>query len=311
MIVDAHSHLPLALLAPGASVDIEPVLERKASEGIDHAIVSQVIVQLPPAAPPVLERVKRWNEIALGFQAEHRDRMSVMAGVDPLGGEPMLDEARDAVAAGAVGLSLTAPEGERLLGDAGAEEFWSLAEELAVPVFVHPPVGPLGSLDPRLWGFAARAVWVALNLGSIVLGGVLDRHPSVRIVAGAGGGGITALAGRLDAAYESYRTPARASDQADPAGLLEQAEWKTPRERPSAYFARMYVDTLLYSLPALRGALELFGPEHMLFGTDWPPVEIPAEVSLELIGQLDITDDQRDGVLGENAAGLFALSSVS
>lgn len=306
MIVDSHCHLPLTLLAPGASPDIGPFLERKARERIDHAVLHHVIVQLPPAAGTVLERTKRWNSIALGFHAEHPERMSIMTGVDPLGGDEELEEARAALEAGAVGLTLTAPEDGRLLGDPETEEFWSFAAELGVPVSVHPPVGPVGSGDPRLAEFAGRAVRVALNVGSIIFGGVLDRHPSLRIIATAGGGGITALIGRLDAAYEIYRTTG-GSTAASAAGTREADDEPTPRQAPSAYLDRIYLDTLLYSEAGLRSAVELFGPGRMLFATDWPPVEVPTTAALAPIQQLLISDEERQGILGENAAKLFGI----
>jgi aminocarboxymuconate-semialdehyde decarboxylase len=71
----------------------------------------------------------------------------------------------------------------------------------------------------------------------------------------------------------------------------------------------MYVDTLVFSEPALRYALEFFGPERVLFGTDWPPVEIPASASLDLIQGLDISEDARARILGGNAAELLRLAA--
>jgi aminocarboxymuconate-semialdehyde decarboxylase len=69
----------------------------------------------------------------------------------------------------------------------------------------------------------------------------------------------------------------------------------------------VYVDTLMFSEPALRCALEVFGPDRLLFGTDWPPVGIPTAVSRALIDRLDVSDDERAGILGGNAAALLNL----
>ena len=80
-----------------------------------------------------------------------------------------------------------------------------------------------------------------------------------------------------------------------------------PAEAPSAYLRRIHVDTLMFSEPALRCALDVFGPDRLLFGTDWPPVGIPAAVSRTLIDRLELSDDVRAGVLGGNAAKLLKL----
>jgi aminocarboxymuconate-semialdehyde decarboxylase len=82
-----------------------------------------------------------------------------------------------------------------------------------------------------------------------------------------------------------------------------------PREPPSSYLRRIYVDTLLFSEAALRCTLEVFGPDRLVFGTDWPPVAIPASVTLDLIRALDIPEDARAGILGGNAAGLLGLAA--
>ena len=81
-----------------------------------------------------------------------------------------------------------------------------------------------------------------------------------------------------------------------------------PREAPSSYLRRIYVDTLLFSEAALRCTLEVFGPDRLVFGTDWPPVGVPTAASLGLIRGLDVTEDVRAGILGGNAAALLGLS---
>ena len=348
MIIDAHCHLapPESPGAPSLK-DVDGFLERKAQDGIDRAVIVHGIVRLPGLGG-LLDRLKRWNEFNLGVREQYPDRVSVMVGVDAFEGDGMLEEARRAVAAGSCGFSVSSSVDGHRLDDPRAEDFWSLAEELDVPVLIHPPVRPGGVGDPRLDEFGNRAVDVGLSLAAAIFAGVLDRHPSLRLIAGAGGGGIAALAGRLDAGYRipalagaalagppasaagaaPARPPASAAG-ATPAGPPASAAGATPAgppagvppqdtpvpdetgpvpaETPSSYLRRVYVDTLMFSEPALRCALEVFGPDRLLFGTDWPPVEIPAAVSRRLIDRLDVSDDERAGILGGNAAALLKL----
>jgi aminocarboxymuconate-semialdehyde decarboxylase len=317
MIVDAHCHLaPPESPGVPALKDVDAFLERKAEDGIDLAVVVHGIVNIPGLGG-VLDRVKRWNEFALGVRAQHPERVAVMVGVDPFDGEEMLQEARSAVRMGSRGFTVSSSSNGRRLDDPELEDLWSLAEELDVPVLIHPPVGPGEPGDPRLAEFGNRAVDVALSVAAAIFAGVLDRHPSLSLIAGAGGGGLAALAGRLDAAYKvpelagaALGPPSPPAEGAagsageDPGAVGDPV----PREAPSSYLRRIHVDTLMFSEPALRCALEVFGPDRLLFGTDWPPVAIPASVSLDLIGSLDIPEDTRAGILGGNAAALLGLT---
>ena len=337
MIVDAHCHLapPESPGAPSLK-DVDGFLERKAEDGIDRAVIVHGIVRIPGLGG-LLDRLKRWNEFNLGVREQYPDRVSVMVGVDAFEAGENLEEARRAVAAGACGLTVNATvDGDRL-GDPRAEDLWSLAEELDVPVLIHPTVTPFATGDPRLDEFGNRSVEVGLSLAAAIFAGVLDRHPSLRLIAGAGGGGIAALAGRLDA---GYRIPALAGAAlggppagappvggpptggpptggppagAPPAGGLPQGApaaetGPQPAEAPSAYLRRVYVDTLMFSVPAMQCAAAVFGPDRMLFGTDWPPVGIPTAVSRMLIDRLEVSDEERAGILGGNAAALLKLT---
>jgi aminocarboxymuconate-semialdehyde decarboxylase len=338
MIVDAHCHLapPESPGAPSLK-DVEGFLERKARDGIDRAVIVHGIVRLPGLGG-LLDRLKRWNEFNLGVRERYPDRVSVMVGVDAFEGDGMLEEARAAVAAGSCGFSVSSSVDGHRLDDPRTEDFWSLAEELDVPVLIHPPVRPGAAGDPRLDEFGNRAADVGLSLAAAIFAGVLDRHPSLRLIAGAGGGGIAALAGRLDAGYRIPSLagaalagpPASAAGAAPtgpptsaagaaptgppagappPGGPVPDGAGPVPADAPSAYLrgGRVYVDTLMFSEPALRCALEVFGPDRLLFGTDWPPVEIPAAVSRTLIDRLDVSEEERAGILGGNAAALLKL----
>lgn len=285
--------------------DVDAFLERKAADGIDLAVVVHSIVNIPGLGH-VLDRVKRWNEFALGVREQHPERVAVMVGVDPFAGDGMLEEARRAVALGSSGFTVSSSIEGRRLDDPEVEDLWSLAEELDVPVFIHPPVGPGEPGDPRLAEFGNRAADVALSLAAAIFAGVLDRHPSLRLIASAGGGGIAALAGRLDAGYRITELAGAALGPPSGAGASDGDP--APREAPSHYLRQVYVDTLMFSEPALRCALDVFGPDRLLFGTDWPPVAIPASVSLDLIAGLDIPEDARAGILGGNAAELLGLT---
>ena len=90
----------------------------------------------------------------------------------------------------------------------------------------------------------------------LVFSGYFDRYPELR---------------------SSRITPARWSRTSPPGS---RRRWRTPtgtrswpgwRAQPLDYFRRFYTDSALFGAPhAVRCAVEFFGPEHVLFGTDMP-----------------------------------------
>jgi predicted TIM-barrel fold metal-dependent hydrolase len=292
---DADGHVPPLLR------DVEGFLQRKAEAGIDRVVVLNAMVNLPGARTDnrALDRVRRWNEFGLELAATHPDRVSTFVGLDPLGGPAQLEDARRAVEAGSSGLTINSSRHGVHLDAPALEEFWALACELGVPVFVHPAGEDTGagSSDPRLAQFGTRAAEVGLSIAAAIFAGVLDRHPTLRLVAGAGGGGLASLAGRLDAAFHAGAIGAGPERPAFPAAP------------PSSYLRRIHVDSLLFSVPALRCALDVFGADRVLFGTDSPPAPTPPAVTWALLDRLGLDADVRAQVLGGNAARLLGLVS--
>ncbi len=307
MIVDFHCHLvpPNAdRRVPPLLRDADGLLERAAGTGIDRVVVLNAMVNVPgsPLDNRALDRVRYWNEFGLELVARHPDRVSVFAGVDPLGEPQQLEEARRAVNAGSSGLTIAASRRGVHLDTPALEDFWALAEELDVPVFVHPSGedGGVGGTDARLAQFGTRAAELGISIAAAIFAGVLDRHPALRLVAGAGAGGLASLAGRLDAAFHAGAIGPPSADAEPPA-------W--PLAPPSTYLRRIHVDSLLFSVPALRCALEVFGPDRLLFGSDSPPARTPPTVTWDLLDRLGLPDDVRARVLGGNAARLLGLVS--
>jgi len=69
---------------------------------------------------------------------------------------------------------------------------------------------------------------------------------------------------------------------------------------------RLYVDTSADGVTPIAMDVGAFGAGHVLFGTDSPPLPVELEDAVESFGFLDAED--RDSILGGNAARIFALS---
>jgi aminocarboxymuconate-semialdehyde decarboxylase len=76
---------------------------------------------------------------------------------------------------------------------------------------------------------------------------------------------------------------------------------------PSEYIRRLHVDTMCFHPPAIRAAVETFGADRVLFGSDCPPVPLPVTRHLEAIRRVGLPPGDEAKVLGGNAARLLRL----
>jgi aminocarboxymuconate-semialdehyde decarboxylase len=134
--------------------------------------------------------------------------------------------------------------------------FFARAAELGAAIFVHPwdmlaPERMKKYWLPWLVGMPAEC---ALAISSLIFGGVLERLPALRICFAHGGGAFPGTLGRIQHGFEA-RPDLCAVDNPHP---------------PERYARRIYVDSLVHDPRALRLLLEVFGPERIALGTDYP-----------------------------------------
>ena len=83
-----------------------------------------------------------------------------------------------------------------LLGDARFEPFWAAAEETGALVFVHPTTtrGFAGPDEHYLWNTVGNPMETTITAAHLVMSGVLERHPGLRILLAHGGGALLVAA---------------------------------------------------------------------------------------------------------------------
>ncbi len=132
----------------------------------------------------------------------------------------------------------------------------------------------------------------ALATFRIFRGGVLERHPNLKIITHHLGTLIPLMAGRINGFVMG-----QGKNGFPPLPLK-----KTPIE----YLKMFYVDTAegMWK-PAMDLAHGFYGSSHMLFGTDYPWGDTPKII--KNIKALNIPEEEKSMILGENAARLFQL----
>ena len=135
-------------------------------------------------------------------------------------------------------------------------EFFAAAEELDAAIFVHPwdMVGKEKMQKywmPWLVGMPAET---SLAINSMIFGGVLERHPNLRVAFAHGGGSFPATIGRIEHAY-NVRPDLMTVDNP---------------HNPRKYLEQIYLDTLVHDKGMLDYVVNLMGPEKLALGTDYP-----------------------------------------
>jgi len=273
---------------------VEPLADRLDSmrrTGIDRQILSAWTDIFAYALPaPKGEAWHRLlNDLLAEFCSANRGSFSWLAsGALPNAAR----ELERAVKAGAVGgVAATNVEGKNL-GELPLDDYWAAAQELDVPVFLHPAQpAPL----PRTAKFALNQIAqytfdTTLCVGSLISSGVLDRFPRLRLILSHGGGALPYLIGRFDVMHER-------ADKAQ--GIVAAA-------KPSVYLRRMWYDTILHDAQALRYLADRVRTDRIVLGSDdsFPPADRDPLASLRAAG-FEPADVRK--IAEENPRQLFRL----
>jgi aminocarboxymuconate-semialdehyde decarboxylase len=98
-----------------------------------------------------------------------------------------------------------------------------------------------------------------------------------------------------------------------PDDRLDEVKGHPLSKRPVDYFKMMYADTALFGAPhALQCAIEFYGVDHVLFGSDspyGPPVHCGyLKHTLESLAELDLSQADAEAVYHGNTERLFGLA---
>ncbi len=133
--------------------------------------------------------------------------------------------------------------------------FFQAAEALDAAIFVHAlhPAATdrlIGPAPPSLVLFPCET---ATAIASLIMGGIIGRHPRLRIAFSHGGGVFALVLPRLMHGWK----------------LMPGMKEKVP-EAPAAQARRLFYDTLVYDKDTLGFLIERFGKTQLCVGTDHP-----------------------------------------
>jgi aminocarboxymuconate-semialdehyde decarboxylase len=160
----------------------------------------------------------------------------------------------EAASAGAVGAQIGTSVAGTPLADAGLDSFWAAAERHDMALMLHPAYN---NPHPGLEGYhlqnaIGNQLETTIAAERLIVTGVLDRHPKLRLLLVHAGGYMPWQAGRLRHA------------------ATVRAELADSPPDPHAYFGRIVVDTITHDAAALAHLVERVGADNVAMGTDLP-----------------------------------------
>ena len=295
-LIDAHSHwLPQDIINNAhffskAWGDIEAQIAIMEDAGIDQAVLSYPTsdAHLKLGSFSLVSRI--FNDNIAQIIKRYPDRF-IGAAVLPVDQSlDMADELGRAIdELGFKAVSLATSYNGKYLDNPMFLPIYRQAQEENIPIFVHSQiVNPIGFDrvdDPLLTPVVEYVFDTTICIGKLLMSDILRDYPKVKFIFANFGGAIPFLAQRFDATYAMLRSVNFVKDL---------------KGNPTDYLKNIYVDTGGDKTKAnFSLALELFGPKHLLWGSDWPAKK-DMTGSIAAIRDLDLTEQDKVNILGGN-----------
>jgi aminocarboxymuconate-semialdehyde decarboxylase len=178
------------------------------------------------------------------------------------------------------------PKGE--LHENRYDALWEAAQSLAVPVVLHPlmdgPAACMFQQTPRFKNVYGRTIDTTITAAQLILAGVFERYPKLKLVLVHGGGFLPYQGDRLDREFG-----------------------EKGKKLPSDYMKQLYYDTVNMSAPALQMLFSLVGSGQVMIGSDYAagPVERPGPKLTAALDATGVDAATRRKIVRETAESMF------
>ena len=230
-----------------------------------------------------------WNEYMAGAQRQYPNRLWASAAVpltDTRTAIEVLDHAVEKL--GLMGVNVPGSIGDDPHIDAERlEPFYARVEELGVPIFLHPTDAVfhdiLEGYDGALHLSLGRVIEVSVAASRLILSGLMERHKKLTIIMSHTGGALPYQSGRMDKNSKKARLA----------------------KPTSAYIKRMITDTVSPHSLGIKFAIDYYGIDHVMYGTDYPCWDPAA--CLRFLDEIDLSEAAKHKLFYGNARRILGL----
>jgi predicted TIM-barrel fold metal-dependent hydrolase len=299
-IIDSHTHwLPEEIINnahffhKGWS-NIEAQLKMMDEAGITRAVISYPTSDAHLKLGGLCEVARIYNNSVAKIIKRYPDRF-IGAAILPVGDtKDLLGELKRIYDLGFKAISLASSYNGVYLDDRMLLPVYKKAQEDRIPIFVHSqiinPIGFERVQDHLLTPVIEYVFDTTICIGRLLMSEILREYPELKFIFAYFGGAIPFLQHRFDATYQMLRSINFVKDL---------------KGNPTDYLKNIYVDTSGDKTKTnFLLALELFGPRHLLWGSDWPAKK-DISSSIKVIRDLDLSQEDKNNILGGNLEALL------
>ncbi|MGA4109759.1 amidohydrolase family protein [Ralstonia nicotianae] len=254
--------------------------------GVDVQVLSLTTPGLNNLGHHGIDLARRVNDLLAETVAANPSRFQALAVLPFADAESAAQELRRCVEQlGFKGAILYGRVGEKHLDHAMFEPTFACAAEWGAPLLIHPQIPQASVRDAYYAGFGAPVDLALSTFGlgwhyeagiqfvRIVLAGVFDRHPNLQVILGHWGELVMFYLERLI--------------------MLDRVS-KLPRPFVEYVRSHLYLTASgIFSPAYLRQAIEVVGPDRILFSTDYPYQYRPGADARRFVATLELSDDDR------------------
>lgn len=184
------------------------------------------------------------------------------------------------------GVQIGSNVNERNLDDPGIFALFEAAQDLGAAVFVHPWQMLGGDRLSKYWlpWLLGMPTETALSICAMIFGGVFEKLPNLRVAFAHGGGSFPGIIGRVEHGFNVRPD------------IVANANDRNPRD----YIGKFVIDSLVHDAPMMQYILDLFGPECIALGSDYP-FPLGEHHPGKLIESMNFDQQTRDWLLADTA----------
>jgi predicted TIM-barrel fold metal-dependent hydrolase len=252
-------------------------LDEQQAAGVSHSLVSPIpqLFLYDFSADITLELSDVYNRSLANWASNNGNSLSALATVPLNSPEDAAKELRKAMNLGLKGAIIGPGHQNNMLTDEMFIPFWEEANQLHAIIFIHPLLSEDPRLKRRMMPNLIGVPWeTTICATDILLSGLLDKYPQVKILLAHGGGLLPYQIGRLDKGYATW--PAVSAPLNAP---------------PSEYLKRFWYDNVLWNDKSLDYLIDVVGEDRVVPGSDypfdlcaWPPSKISDKGIKSLLG---------------------------
>ena len=293
----AAVQLPVVRGAEEAFIEIDKRLKAMDAQAVDMEVLSINPVWYGRGRDLAAQIVKIQNEKLAELCGSKPDRFAAFASLTLQAPDLAVQELETAVKKqGLKGAAIGGVVAGLEFSDPKFHPVWAKAEELGVPLFIHPQGVP--EVSKRLAGNGwltntiGNPLETTIALSHLIFEGTLDKFPGLKVIAAHGGGYLPSYADRSDHAC-----------MVNPKGCNADVKLK---KKPAEYLKQLYFDSLIFSPEAIRHLAAQVGSSQIVLGSDYPyPWQLhPVD---HIFACDSLSDDEKTAILGGTVAKLLGI----